>query len=487
MTGLELLTTDQMYKADALAMARGTPGVVLMENAGRAIFQAIIERFQPVPVAVPCGPGNNGGDGFVVARLLREAGWSVRLGLLGDVARLKGDAAHMAARWTGPVEPLSPDLLTGCGLIVDALFGAGLDRPITGIAAELLASINRTGVPVVAVDVPSGVEGTTGRVLGPVAKAAHSVTFLRKKPAHLLVPSKFLCGEVIVADIGIPADVLDTIAPRQWENGPALWRPVFPFPADDGHKYARGHAVVVSGPLASGGAARLAARAALRVGAGLVTVACPPDALLGHASQLNAVMTLAFSDFAEVLADRRRNTVLAGPGNGVGEATRDVTLKALGAGRSCVIDADALTSFRDAPEALFAAIAAPCVLTPHDGEFARVFPDLTDGGKLERTRRAAARAGAVVLFKGSDTVIAAPDGRAAINTGAPATLATAGSGDVLAGLIAGLLAQGMAPFEAACAGAWLHGRAAALFGPGLIAEDIGEMLPAVLRELASAS
>jgi NAD(P)H-hydrate epimerase len=216
-------------------------------------------------------------------------------------------------------------------------------------------------------------------------------------------------------------------------------------------------------------------------------VACPPDALLGHASQLNAVMTLAFSDFAEVLADRRRNTVLAGPGNGVGEATRDVTLKALGAGRSCVIDADALTSFRDAPEALFAAIAAPCVLTPHDGEFARVFPDLTDGGKLERTRRAAARAGAVVLFKGSDTVIAAPDGRAAINTGAPATLATAGSGDVLAGLIAGLLAQGMAPFEAACAGAWLHGRAAALFGPGLIAEDIGEMLPAVLRELASAS
>lgn len=486
MTGLELLTTDQMYKADALAIARGTPGVVLMENAGRAIFQVIIERFQPVPVAVPCGPGNNGGDGFVVARLLREAGWSVRLGLLGSVARLKGDAAYMAARWTGPVEPLSPDLLTGCGLIVDALFGAGLDRAIAGVAGEMVAAINRAGVPVVAVDVPSGVEGTTGRVLGPVVKAAHSVTFFRKKPAHLLVPSKFLCGEVIVANIGIPADVLDTIAPRQWENGPALWRPMFPFPADDGHKYARGHAVVVSGPLASGGAARLAARAALRAGAGLVTVACPPDALLAHASQLNAVMTLSFSDFAEVLADRRRNTVLVGPGNGVGEATRDVTLKALGGGRSCVIDADALTSFRDAPDDLFAAIASPCVLTPHDGEFARVFPDLTDDGKLERTRRAAARAGAVVLFKGSDTVIAAPDGRAAINTGAPPTLATAGSGDVLAGLIVGLLAQGMAPFEAACAGAWLHGRAAALFGPGLIAEDIGEMLPAVLRELASA-
>ena len=483
MTGLELLTTDQMYQADALAIERGTPGVVLMESAGRAIFEAIIERFSPTPVAVPCGPGNNGGDGFVVARLLRDAGWSVRLGLLGDTSS-KGDAAHMAARWTGPVEPLSADLLAGCGLIVDALFGAGLDRPITGAAADMVAAINQAGVPVVAVDVPSGVEGTTGRVLGPVVKATQSVTFFRKKPAHLLAPSKFMCGEVILADIGIPAGVLDTIAPRLWENGPVLWRPLFPFPADDGHKYARGHAVVVSGPLAGGGAARLAARAALRIGAGLVTVACPPDALIAHASQLNAVMTLPFTDFTEVLADRRRNAVLVGPGNGVGEGTRDATLNILCAGRSCVVDADALTSFRDAPADLFAAIAAPCVLTPHDGEFARVFPDLRDGSKLDRTRQAADRAGAVVLFKGSDTVIAAPDGRAVINTGAPPTLATAGSGDVLAGLIVGLLAQGMPPFEAACAGAWLHGRAAALFGPGLIAEDIAEMLPTVLRELA---
>ena len=484
MTGLELLTTDQMYQADALAIERGTPGIILMESAGRAIFEAIIERFAPMPVAVPCGPGNNGGDGFVVARLLRDAGWSVRLGLLGDTSRLKGDAAYMAARWTGPVEPLSADLLAGCGLIVDALFGAGLDRPITGAAADMVAAINQAGVPVVAVDVPSGVEGTTGRVLGPVVKATQSVTFFRKKPAHLLVPSKFLCGEVILADIGIPAGVLDTIAPRLWENGPALWRPLFPFPADDGHKYARGHAVVVSGPLAGGGAARLAARAALRIGAGLVTVACPPDALIAHASQLNAVMTLPFTDFTEVLADRRRNAVLVGPGNGVGAETRDTTLNILRAGRSCVVDADALTSFCDAPADLFAAIAAPCVLTPHDGEFARVFPDLRDCSKLDRTRQAAARAGAVVLFKGSDTVIAALDGRAVINTGAPPTLATAGSGDVLAGLIVGLLAQGMPPFEAACAGAWLHGRAAALFGPGLIAEDIAEMLPAALRELA---
>lgn len=485
MTGLELLTTEEMYRADALAIARGTPGVTLMENAGRACARVIAERYDRVPVAVLCGPGNNGGDGFVIARLLQRQGWTVRLGLLGDPSRLKGDAASMAARWTGPVEPLSVDLLVGAGLIVDALFGAGLDRPITGVAAEVIGAVNSAGVPVVAIDVPSGVEGSTGRVLGPAVKAAHSITFFRKKPAHVLAPSKFLCGRVDACDIGIPPDVLDEIGPRCWENGPALWRPVFPFPAEGGHKYGRGHAIVVSGPLAHGGAARLGARAALRAGAGLVTVACPPDAVVAHASQLNAVMTAPFTDFADILADRRRNAVLVGPGNGVGEGTRDAALKALRAGRSCVIDADAITSFQGAPADLFGAIAGPCVLTPHDGEFSRLFPDLAGGSKLERTRAAAARAGAVVLFKGPDTVIAAPDGRAVINANAPPTLATAGSGDVLAGLIVGLLAQSMPAFEAACAGAWLHGQAAVLFGPGLIAEDISEMLPAVLRELAT--
>jgi hydroxyethylthiazole kinase-like uncharacterized protein yjeF len=485
MTGLELLTTEEMYRADALAIERGTPGIVLMENAGRAVARDVLERYPPTPVAVLCGPGNNGGDGFVIARLLRREGWPVRLGLLGDPARLKGDAAAMAARWTGPVEPASPALLQGCGLIVDALFGAGLDRPLAGAAAETVEAVNAACVPVVAVDVPSGVEGSTGRVAGPAVRAVRTVTFFRKKPAHLLVPSKFLCGETVVAQIGIPADVLETIRPMQWENGAALWRGTFPLPRPEGHKYTRGHAVVVSGPLANGGAARLAARAALRVGAGLVTVACPPDAVAAHAAQLNAVMLAPFADFADVLADRRRNAVLVGPGNGVGAHTRAAALAALRADRACVLDADALTVFGEAPEALFDAVAGPCVLTPHDGEFARLFPDLAGSDKLDRARRAAARAGAVVLLKGPDTVVAAPDGRAAINGGAPPTLATAGSGDVLAGLILGLLAQGMPPFEAACAGAWLHGRAAALFGPGLIAEDIAETLPAALRELAA--
>ncbi len=484
MTGLELLTTDEMYRADAAAIGRGTPGVTLMENAGRAAARVIAETHERVPVAVLCGPGNNGGDGFVIARLLQRQGWTVRLGLLGDLARLTGDAASMAARWTGPVEPLGAELLAGAGLIVDALFGAGLSRPIDGTAAQMIQAVNEAGVRVVAIDVPTGVDGSTGKVPGPAIRASRSITFFRKKPGHLLAPAKFLCGHVTVCDIGIPADVADEIGTRCWENGPGLWRGHFPFPAEGGHKYARGHAIVVSGPLASGGAARLGARAALRVGAGLVTVACPPDAVVAHASQLNAVMTAAFTDFADILADRRRNAVLVGPGNGVGERTRDAALKALQAGRSCVIDADAITSFRDSPGDLFGAIGAPCVLTPHDGEFARLFPDLGDGDKLARTRAAAARAGAVVLFKGPDTVIAAPDGRAAINANGPPTLATAGSGDVLAGLIVGLLAQQMPAFEAACAGAWLHGRAAQLFGPGLIAEDISEMLPAALRELA---
>lgn len=484
MNGVELLTVEQMYGADALAIAAGTPGLVLMENAGRAVADVILAAHAPCPVAILCGPGNNGGDGFVAARLLSERGWTVRLGLLGEVARLKGDAAEMAARWNGPIEPLTPDLLANAGLVVDALFGAGLDRPIEGVAAAVVDAVNARGVPVLAVDVPSGVEGTRGFIKGPAVRASRTVTFFRKKPAHLLIDSRVLAGPVTVADIGIPDAVLETIRPELWENEPPLWRAAYPFPRIEAHKYARGHAVVVSGPLAQGGAARLAARAALRVGAGLVTVACPPDALPAHAAQLNAVMTLAFDNFSTVLADPRRNAILIGPGGGVGPQTREMTCAALASGRFCVIDADGLTSFRDRPDDLFAAIDGPCVLTPHDGEFSRVFPDLVEGCRIDRARAAARRAGAVVLLKGADTVIAAPDGRAAINANAPPTLATAGSGDVLAGLIIGLLAQGMPAFEAACAGAWLHGRAATLFGPGLIAEDLTETIPAVLRELA---
>ncbi|MFN3232681.1 MAG: NAD(P)H-hydrate dehydratase [Alphaproteobacteria bacterium] len=484
MSGAELLTSEQMYRADALAIEAGTPGITLMENAGRGIADAILSRYAACPVTVLCGPGNNGGDGFVVARLLQRAGWSVRLGLLGDVSNLRGDAADMAVRWTGETEVLSPELVSGAGLIIDALFGAGLDRPLAGDLAALVEVINQSPATVVAVDVPSGLEGG-GAVRGSVVQTDLAVTFFRKKPAHVLMPGRALCGEVEVVDIGIPSDVLDEIEPMAWENTPALWGDYFPWPEADGHKYSRGHAVVVSGPMAQGGAARLGARAALRAGAGLVTIACPPGALIAHASQLNAVMTTPFTDLDEVLADPRRNAVLVGPGNGIGKITFKNALKVLKAGRACVLDADAITAASEKPQKLFKAVEAPCVLTPHEGEFARLFPEITAGTKLDRTRAAAATSGAVVLLKGPDTVIAAPDGRAAVNTNATPTLATAGSGDVLAGIITGLLAQGMPAFEAAGAGAWLHGLAGALFGPGLIAEDITEMLPEALSELAT--
>jgi NAD(P)H-hydrate epimerase len=338
---------------------------------------------------------------------------------------------------------------------------------------------------VIAVDVPSGVSGDSGAVLGEVAvRAACTVTFFRKKPGHLLLPGRVLCGEVVVADIGIPVSVLAEIAPRTFENGPGLWAGHYPWRELDDHKYRFGHAVVLGGATMTG-AGRLAARAALRVGAGLVTLACPPEAVPIYALASPSVITAPLrgeADYQALLADARKNAVLLGPGNGVGPETRARTLAALAAGKAAVLDADALTSFQDRPSELFEAVSGPCVLTPHEGEFVRLFPEL-EGDKLVRARAAAAASGAVVLLKGADSVIAAPDGRAAINANAPATLATAGTGDVLAGLIVGLLAQGMPSFEAACAATWLHGQTGAALGPGLISEDLSEALPGVLSHL----
>ena len=479
-----LLSVAESYRADHLAMAAGIAAEQLMENAGSGIAAAIRERWTPRRALVLCGPGNNGGDGFVVARHLSAAGWEVRLALLGDLDRLKGEAGVMARRWEGEVLPLDPGPVAEAELVVDALFGAGLTREIEGVTRSVVEAVNRSPAPVVAVDVPSGVHGDTGAVLGAAVRADLTVTFFRRKPGHVLLPGRLMAGDVVVVDIGIPESTLDEICPRQHENGPALWGDDYPRPRPEGHKYSRGHAVVVSGGPGMTGAARLAARAALRVGAGLVTVAGPPDSLAINAAQLTAVMTTSFVDtegLTAFLDDPRRNAVLIGPGAGVEDTTRAHVLAALALGRSCVLDADALTVFGDEPEALFSAIRSPCVLTPHEGEFSRLFDHA--GDKLKRARAAAAESRAVVLLKGPDTVVAAPDGCAAINTNAPPELATAGAGDVLAGLVLGLLAQEVDPFAAACAGAWLHGAAAAEFGPGLIAEDLSESLPAVLRRL----
>ena len=488
--GHELLSNEEMHMADALAVEAGVASLVLMENAGRAVAE---EAARMLPkgglVAILCGPGNNGGDGFVAARHLRDRGFAVRLGLLGSRAALKGDAASMAGRWTGEVMAAGEVNLADVDLIVDALFGAGLRRALEGEAAELVRRINHAA-PVLAVDVPSGLDGTTGEAAGPVVAATRTVTFFRRKPGHLLLPGRLLCGAVALYDIGIPARVLAAIRPATAGNARGLWSKRMPRPAMDGHKYTRGHAVVVSGGIEMSGAARLCARGAMRAGAGLVTVASPPDALQAHGAQLNATLLKlgqTADDLRRLLADRRYTTVAIGPGLGRGEGALDRVLAVLSTGADVVVDADALTVAAAASDALFGAIAGDAgravVLTPHEGEFKRLFPDLA-GCKLARARAAARQSGAVVVLKGPDTVIAAPDGRAAINENAPPTLATAGSGDVLAGFVTGLLAQGMPAYEAAAAAVWLHGECAGAFGPGLIAEDLPEVLPSVLAAMA---
>ncbi len=480
-----LLTVAEMGRADSLAISAGIPGMQLMEAAGTAVADAIHQRWAPRAVAVLCGPGNNGGDGFVVARRLAARGWPVRVALLGDRAKLTGDAAAMAARWTGGIEALGANAVTGAALVVDALFGAGLARPLDGIAAATVAAVNASGLPVVAVDLPSGISGDSGAVMGAAIRADLTVTFYRAKPGHLLLPGRDHCGDRLVAGIGMPPTVEGGIGARQWRNTPALWRRDLPRPDADGHKYRRGHAIVAGGGMTSSGAARLSARAALRVGAGLVTLSSPRSSLMVNAARLDAVMVDAadgVDDWRGLVDDRKRTAFLIGPGHGVNDRTRAFVLAALASGKPCVLDADALTVFRDDPQALFAVIRGPCILTPHDGEFARLFDP--SGDKPARVRRAAAAAGAVVLLKGADTVIADPAGRLAINDNAPPDLATAGSGDVLAGFCLGLLAQGMAAFPAACAAVWLHGAAGAACGRGLIAEDLPEALPAVLRRLA---
>ena len=482
---IELLSVDEMYRADRAAVAAGVPGTTLMENAGRAVAQAVQTRFPRGRVAVLCGPGNNGGDGFVAARHLRQAGWTVRLALLGGRDKLKGDAAHHAGLWDGEVEPLSPEVVADADVAVDALFGAGLSRPLEGQPRAAALELRARAVPTVAVDVPSGITGDDGQVLGEDAvRAAVTVTFFRKKPGHLLLPGADHAGELVLADIGIPDRVLGEIHPRTFENDPFLWAAGWPWRTRGGHKYRYGHALVLGGATTTG-AARLGCRAALRVGAGLVSVAAPASALPIYAADMPSLITVPLEPGDapdELLADARKNALLLGPGAGVTEETRARAEALLDTGRGVVLDADALSVFAGEPAEIAGRVRGPTVLTPHEGEFARLFPDL-EGDKLARARQAAYAVGATVLLKGADTVIAAPDGRAAINANAPPELATAGAGDVLSGLIVGLLAQGLGGFEAACAGAWLHGAAAQGFGPGLIAEDLPDRLPQALRHL----
>ena len=480
--GCEILTVSEMGAADRAAIVARTPGIELMQRAGAGVATAIRERFAPRPTVVLCGPGNNGGDGYVTARLLAEAGWQVRTASLAPRERLSGDAAEAAKLWLGQDGPLTVVALEGAQLVVDALFGAGLGRPLAPEVQAVLRAAEAAAQPIVAIDLPSGLPGDLAQPLDYAPACALTVTFHRKKPAHVLEPGRGLCGEVVVVDIGLA----DPVAAALFENGPHLWRDLFPWPGEAAHKHARGSLIVVSGPMSQTGAARLAARGGLRIGAGLVTVLSPPDALMINAAQLEAIMVRKFDNEGELAtAGAAADAAVIGPAAGVGLGTHANVLALAETGIAMVVDADAITVFRDEPERLFAALDDADVLTPHPGEFERLFPGLlrASAERIAAARTAAGRAGTVVLLKGPDTVIAAPDGRAAVNTNGSPFLATAGSGDVLAGFIGGLIAQGMPSFEAACAGAWIHAEAGRGFGPGLIAEDLPELAPEVLEGL----
>ncbi len=496
----ELLTPAEMSEADRFAVAAGTPGIALMERAGLAVADETARMTKSRGrIVVLCGPGGNGGDGFVAARLLAKRGYAVELGLIGRRDALSGDPALAASRYEGEVRDAAAIDPGGADCVIDALFGAGLARDIEGVAKAIIERVNafaRAGGRVVAVDIPSGVDGETGKIRGVAVEASASVTFFRLKPGHLLLPGCTLCGPIRLAEIGIPEAALARISPQAFVNAPAVWREALPHANAESHKYARGAVLVLSGAAHRTGAARLAARAALRSGAGIVTVASPPDAVAVNAAHLTAVMVAPFasaSEFEALLADERRRAIALGPGAGVGPALRKLVAAALtkpAERRTIVLDADALTSFAGDAVRLKALIARGghgAVMTPHEGEFARLFEGAPgvrlEDDKLMRARVAARLMGAVVLIKGADTVVAAPDGRATIGFDLPPWLATAGSGDVLAGLIAGLAAQGMPAFEAASAAVWLHGACGRAVGPGLIAEDLPEALPEVLKGL----
>ncbi len=481
-----------MSRAEKLAAEAGVSTLTMMENAGRAATEEVVRRFpRGSRVAVLCGPGNNGGDGFVCARYLRERGYQVRLSLNARKEDLKRDPKEMARRWDEAIEPFSPKSIEGAQVIVDALYGTGLREMIGGPVAQVIEEVTSRALPVVAIDVPTGVDATSGVIHGVAFKASSTVTFFRRKTGHVLLPGRLYCGDVRAAEIGIPASVIEQIQPGSFLNDPDFWLRFFPKLKVDDHKYDRGHAVVVSGPMERTGAARIAARAALRAGAGLVSVATSKSAFYINASQLAAIMVDAYDGaegLAEILSDTRITAALIGPGAGLDPEVKEQVHAVLASQVTAVIDAEGLTSFSDTPLELFdrikARMPALTILTPHEGEFRKVFPDLADEpSKLERARRAAEISGAVIVLKGADTVVCHPGGLAAINESAPAWLATAGAGDALAGIITGLVSQGMAAFDAAAAAVWIHGELAQTFGPGLIAEDLPDLLPAALQRL----
>jgi hydroxyethylthiazole kinase-like uncharacterized protein yjeF len=476
-----LLSPAEMAAVDAAAVASGIGSFALMQRAGSSVAATLLLHHPgAVRVVVFCGPGNNGGDGYVAARCLAESGVRVDVFHLGDPATLKGDAAHARALLMSPSLPIEDYRPEAGDVVIDALFGAGLTRDVPQAVAHLAARAAGAGIPVLAVDLPSGIDGRTGRVLGAAFQAERTITFMTRKPGHLLLPGRELCGSVEVFDIGIPERIVRSEARGGIaENGPVHWAQVLQSPDQQTHKYKRGHLVVFSGDATKTGAARMSAMAGLKAGAGLVTIASSNEAVAENAAHLTAVMMHVVDSDADLLGwlkDERLKTFVLGPGFGAGAKARSFV--AALRQRHLVLDADGISSFRDDPAELFALFAkgeTRLVLTPHEGEFRRLFPDIADDetmGKVDKAQAAARRANAAIVYKGADTVIASPDGRALINTNAPIWLATAGSGDVLAGIIGALIAQGIPAFEAAAAGVYLHGEAGMRAGKGLTAQDL---------------
>jgi NAD(P)H-hydrate epimerase len=481
-----LLTPENMGQVDRAAAASGLSSYGLMERAGQAVAACALRRFpDALRFVILCGPGNNGGDGYVAARALRAAGAEIAVHVLGEPTALRDDAASAFAQFTGSVAPLADYNPRTGDVVVDALFGAGLARDLAAGVITTIEAINESAIPVLAVDLPSGIDGRTGAVRGAAFQAAVTVTFMCRKPGHLLLPGRMMAGDLEIFDIGIPERILLSHGGKIGVNAPTAWRHLLPVKTGAGHKYVRGHLAVFSGPATATGAGRLSAMAGLRAGAGLVTLLSPTAALSANAAHLIAVMLKAVdgeSDLWALLEDVRLKTFVLGPGFGDGERARRYAGLIASGERRLVLDADGITAFRDGPQVLFDLFAggeARLVITPHDGEFARLFPDLAKGStlsKIERAQKAAARSNGVVILKGADTVIAAPDGRALVNENAPPWLATAGSGDVLAGLVGAHLAQGMPAFEAAASAVWRHGEAGRLAGEGLTAETLIDTL-----------
>lgn len=485
-----LLTNAESRKADMAAVEAGRSLAALMEAAGRAVAEVAWLQFRPRRVLVLAGPGNNGGDAYVAADHLRRMGVAVTITSLAAAGRESAEAGAARER-VEDLPQLSPEelLAESAGpeawdLVIDGLFGAGLSRPLAGPAAALVRWANDRACRRLAIDIPSGVQGDDGAVLGEAIRADVTVTFFRRKRGHLLMPGRSYCGRIAIAEIGIPDTVLADIAPRVIANDPGWWQAFWPRWPLTVHKYARGSLLVIGGRPPTLGAARLAARAGLRVGAGIVTLATPREAWAVQAAALETVLVAPF-DHADELADRlsdpRLKAVVFGPGAGRDEWTRRLVTLLRARPRPTVLDADALSAFASRPEDLFALLDEDVVLTPHEGEFARLFPDLATGGsKIARAQEAARRAGAVVLLKGADTVIAHPGGTAVVDAADCPQLATGGSGDILSGLIGGLMAQGLPAMLAATIGQWLLKTAAGHFGRGMIASDLLAALPAAM-------